>query len=239
VQVSLLFEWNYGAADRGHVLGDDEGHAKSVVCASGYGIEESGAEYAVEEVVFCPGTQQTVRESCGESEFPKVLALLETRKVPDGMYYLPEAAKKAVPSPPDWTVIHEEAGGLRLMRYTNGAMAWVSSDGASIVEGLDAQALDVEYSFLFSDAEKKRLEEKLVTGADGMAAMRELFGNDLAGLSLLSEVTVASCDWTRRHWRVEGGGVLYLMVTETGAIDSFYPIEKGDAYIWVAGLSRE
>jgi hypothetical protein len=242
----LLMDWSSGR-DHGHVLGDDEGHPTSVICASGFGSYESGAEYSVEEVVFCPGTRQTVRDGCDHTTFQKLMTLLDKRKVPEGMYYLPEAARRALPdrftgSLSGWKVIYEEPvdGGRRLlMRYTNGAMAWVNAQSIveGLVEGLDAQALDMEYSFRFSESEKKRIEAGLARGADGMKAMRELFGSDLAGLSLLGEKTDTYNNWTRRDWHAKDSGIIHLAVTGEGAVEHFYLLERGDAYILLRSYS--
>jgi len=246
----LLMEWN-GGGTRGHVSGDDEGHPTSVVCASGWGSYESGAEYAVEEVFFCPGTQKTVRESCDESTFAKLMALLEKRKAPEGRYFLPDAEREALPSHfigdlPGWTVVHEEpSGNIRgvLLQHGSGAMMWVAADHqgstrVSLVEGLAAQALEVEYCYLFSEEEKKRIEGPLAKGNDGLKGMRELFGPDLAPLRLLSEKTDRYNDWTRREWHVPNSGIIHIAVNIDGNVEYFYLMEKGDVYIKLNGLAR-
>src|SRR5450432_4021498 len=111
----LLMDWNSGGA-RGYVLGDEAGHPASVVCSSGYGSYEAGAAYIVEEVVFCPGTQRTVRDNCGERTYQELAALLEKRNVPKGMYHLP-LGQRFSGVLPDWRIVHEEPaeGGRRLL----------------------------------------------------------------------------------------------------------------------------
>jgi hypothetical protein len=248
--MALLMDWN-GGGEQGYVRGDDQGRPTSVVCSSGSGSWESGAEYAVEEVLFSPVTQKTVRSNCSEAVFEKLMSLLAKRKLPNGMYFLPEPARKALPqtfSAPlsGWKAIYEEAleGGSRLMlhrllRYENGALLWVNVNEnevaavESVVEGLDAQALDAEYLFRFSDAEKQRIAAALVKGADGMKAMRDLFGDALPDLQLMMEETLTYNNWTRREWHVKDSGILHLAITGEGLVEYYYLIEKGDAYLYL------
>jgi hypothetical protein len=246
----LLMDWDSGG-QRGYVLGDEEGHPTSIACSSGYGSYEAGAEYSVDEVLFSPSTQSEVRNNCGEATFPKLMAVLEKRKLPDGMYYLSEAVKKTLPREfsgdlPDWKIVFEEASAgerLLLLRHDHGAMMWADVHGGvarrhSFVEGPDAHALDVEHSFLFGEPEKKRICDALVAGVDGMKAMRELFGNELASLRLLSEKTDAYNNWTRRDWYVIGRGVLHLTTRADGSVEHCYLWERGEAYIRLGHYPR-
>jgi hypothetical protein len=211
-----------------------------------------------DEVVFnAHGSLQLVQDHIGKKALQELLATLTQRRVlPKWCYQVPDSERKEMADffgdgvnvrglpdhdyLPAWTIIWREdstgGGGRILMRYNNGAMAWVQVDVrkiatlGNIVVGFEAQDLDIEYGLQFSAAEKTRIATGLIPGIDGMSQLRKLYGRNLVGVRLLAD-TLMDDGGRQQSWHVHDFGVIVMSLAGDGTLKEYRLLEKGDAYV--------